>query len=322
MIRLALASPGVEDGLQERPGVVEKYAPGQMSKVVSRELAMIDLAPSVKMMEQQGLPLSKTVRDYLVIAGLRMPERNWATLGKPLHQVQVGTLSPSVQDDFFKNLLKRATDDVHHKRAVSQASNGSLLSPGLPSPRDETTSQMKGKAPLPQLFPITSRSSLDSIKQALELDTEEASHALSRLPLDLASLDLLTKVLDSNILTTSAPLIKPATITREYIQHCLRIIERTGNTFSPTSDSGFDEQQDDGPKGKEEQIRGVKLLVMFMKNLLGKDKLPVPELRFDIEEICVRYLWISEVREFRKVIGGDGMIISDEVGQVDLPAGG
>lgn len=327
MIRMALSSPGVEDGLQQRPGVVEKYAPDQISKVISRVPTMIDLRSVVKMMELQGLPLSKTVRDYLVLADLKMPERNWATLRKPQHQIQVGTGDPKVQDDFFKDLLQRATQDVHHKRAISQASVGSLLSPALlspalPAPQDETTTQTKGKAPIPQLFPITSRSSLDTIAQALSLDPEETSHALSRLPLDLASLDLLTRLLDSPVLTTHAPLLNPKTLTREYIQHCLRILERTGNAFSPSSDSGFDEQADDGPRGREEQIRGVKLLVMFMRCLLGKGRLPVEELRFDIEEICVRYLWVPEVREFRRLIGGDGMIVDDGLEQGGLSVGG
>jgi hypothetical protein len=60
------------------------------------------------------------------------------------------------------------------------------------------------------------------------------------------------------------------------------------------------------PSGREEQIRAVKLLIMFMKNLLRKDMLPIQELAFDLEEIFVRYIWIAEVREFRKFLeGGD-----------------
>jgi len=46
-------------------------------------------------------------------------------------------------------------------------------------------------------------------------------------------------------------------------------------------------------------------LVMFMKNLLRKRLLPVQEMAFDLEEICVRFIWIVEVRDFRKFLEGE-----------------
>ena len=51
--------------------------------------------------------------------------------------------------------------------------------------------------------------------------------------------------------------------------------------------------------GKEAQSRAVKLLLLFIKNLIVKDLLGTQWFYLEIEEICVRYVWIKEVRDFR-----------------------
>merc|ERR1711881_659610 len=95
-----------------------------------------------------------------------------------------------------------------------------------------------------------------------------------------------------------------ATVTREYIQHSLRTIDSIGGVFSPASVVDSPEHEDSPIGGREEHIRAIQLLVMFMKNLLRKGKLPLGECAMDIEEVCVRYLWIAEVREFKRFLEG------------------
>lgn len=50
---------------------------------------------------------------------------------------------------------------------------------------------------------------------------------------------------------------------------------------------------------REAQIRAIKLLVLFIRNLIRKGVVGPEEIFFEIREICVRYIWIREVREFR-----------------------
>jgi hypothetical protein len=311
IIRLALTSPGVEDGLVERGSKnMEKRSPESIVEKVGREkLQLIDLSPFVAMMEKQGLKIGSGIESYLAMEECRIvPGR------------KVETVATAAQSDFLKGLLEKTVEGAKkqqsHASIGSQQSLDSLYQSPAPhenvpsTPQDltstESTTLNKGKDPIPAIFPITSRSTLASVHQAIQTDPEETSRALMRLPLDLPSLELLTQVLEGE----ASSMIDADTITREYIQHSLRIIERIGSVFSPASENGFSTtgngEDEHLPSGREEQIRAVKLLVMFMRNLLRKGKLPVQELSFDIEEICVRYLFIGEVKEFRKMLeGGD-----------------
>ena len=193
----------------------------------------------------------------------------------------------------------------------------SIFSPELP-----LQSPSKGKAPSDSIFPISSGSTPYAIQEALHVNPEETARAITRLPLDLTSLDLFTILLDMRAFEPEG--IDPSHITREYIQHCLRIIERLGSAFSPSSDhsstspnplafpEGYEDPNGATPGGREEQARAVKLLVLFMKNLFMKGLLPVQELLFEIEEVCVRFIWIPEVRDFRRFL--EGGAIGDEAG--------
>ena len=108
--------------------------------------------------------------------------------------------------------------------------------------------------------------------------------------------------------------------TREYIQHSLRTIDSIGGVFSPASVIDSPEHEDSPIGGREEHIRAIQLLVMFMKNLLRKGKLPLGECAMDIEEVCVRYLWIAEVREFKRFL--EGSELDDGGVKVDGGVGG
>jgi hypothetical protein len=123
---------------------------------------------------------------------------------------------------------------------------------------------------------------------------------LTHLPLTLPSLDYLTTLLVNRTLENHA--IDPATVITSYIQHALRLVEEMGGA-PPIPDS----QLNNGSVmeyGKEAQIRAVRLLLLFIKNLMRKGLVGPQVLYFEVQEICVRYVWVREVREFRNWVEG------------------
>ncbi|OCL07480.1 hypothetical protein AOQ84DRAFT_57952 [Glonium stellatum] len=149
----------------------------------------------------------------------------------------------------------------------------------------------------------------------LESSPATAIPILTRLPLDLPSLDLLTKLLQNRTLEGLS--IDPVPVIRDYVQHSLRLVERmsfsrsdfsTYSSFASERREGNENMDNEDQIGttpthdREAQIRAVKLLLLFIRNLIRKALLPPEDIYFEIQEICVRYVWIKEVREFRAFI--------------------
>jgi hypothetical protein len=133
----------------------------------------------------------------------------------------------------------------------------------------------------------------------LETEPEHAIPELTHLPLELSSLDFLTTLLQEH--TLQALNIEPAPVIADYIQHALRMMEQMGRSAGETgaAEAETDVLLESGP---EAQTRAVKLLLLFMRSLIRKDLLPLESIYFEIQEICVRYVWIREVREFRAFV--------------------
>jgi hypothetical protein len=165
----------------------------------------------------------------------------------------------------------------------------------------------KGKAAV-TIPPITPKTTVAEVEAGLRIDQQAVIHALTRLPIDLTSLELLTNLLTSPTFQNLE--VDSVSVTCEYIQHSLRIIERMASGVTSDmdgfSDAAMSEQSLDPipPGGREEASRAVKLLVLFLRNLLRRGTIAYQDLYFDIEEICVRYIWIREVREFRTFLEG------------------
>ncbi|KAF9739190.1 hypothetical protein PMIN06_009228 [Paraphaeosphaeria minitans] len=131
----------------------------------------------------------------------------------------------------------------------------------------------------------------------LETEPEHAVAELTHLPLELSSLDCLTTLLQER--TLQALNIEPAPVIADFIQHALRMMEQMGRGPGET---GAAEPEPMLQSGREAQTRAVKLLLLFMRNLIRKALLPLESMYFEIQEICVRYVWIKEVREFRAFV--------------------
>lgn len=131
----------------------------------------------------------------------------------------------------------------------------------------------------------------------LETEPEHAIPELTHLPIELSSLDFLTTLLQEETLQSLN--IEPAPVIADYIQHALRLMEQMGR---PPGETGPAEAEVLLESGREAQTRAVKLLLLFMRNLIRKALLPLESIYFEIQEICVRYVWIREVREFRAFV--------------------
>ncbi|OAG09637.1 uncharacterized protein CC84DRAFT_1069304, partial [Paraphaeosphaeria sporulosa] len=133
----------------------------------------------------------------------------------------------------------------------------------------------------------------------LETEPEHAVAELTHLPLELSSLDFLTTLLQEH--TLQALNIEPAPVIADFIQHALRMTEQMGRGPGETG-AAESEPEPMLESGREAQTRAVKLLLLFMRNLIRKALLPLESIYFEIQEICVRYVWIREVREFRAFV--------------------
>ncbi|KAF2431315.1 hypothetical protein EJ08DRAFT_660186 [Tothia fuscella] len=151
----------------------------------------------------------------------------------------------------------------------------------------------------------------DILNAVEEFGSDEVVHALSRLPIDLPSLELLTNLLTDPALTNTS--IEPVILVLEYIQHSLRTVERMASGSSPDSEVEGASSSDFFSDavivgGKDEQSRAVKLLLLFLKNLLRRGIVEHQDVYFDVEGMCIQYMWIPEVREFRKFLDGTSLL--------------
>ncbi|KAF2000948.1 hypothetical protein P154DRAFT_554000 [Amniculicola lignicola CBS 123094] len=153
----------------------------------------------------------------------------------------------------------------------------------------------------------------DELRALLRDDLIAAVSELTHLPLELTYLDFLTTLLMDKTLENLS--IEPLPVVCDYIQHALRQVEHMVQSPRNESTDPFADQRavasdgtGSGAQGRDAQIRGVKLLLLFIRNLVRRALVDPGDLYFEIQEICVRYVWIKEVREFRAFIekGSEG----------------
>jgi hypothetical protein len=146
----------------------------------------------------------------------------------------------------------------------------------------------------------------ESILLNLETSPTVAVHQLTHLPIAIVALDFLTTLVTG--LTLAAHGIDAKSVVLSFVQHALRIIEYVRQPPGPTSEPP-PHQTDIGMSadfgtGRDAQVWAVRVLLVFLKNLIKKcfvDVVPDHEytLYYDIQEICTQYLWMADVREFK-----------------------
>ena len=217
-----------------------------------------------------------------------------------------------------------------------------------PKSSADTTQQLKTAAKPPPL---------SSLHSSFKADPATTLNELHHLPLTVQSLETITAFLSSPLPQTYA--ISREDFARNYAQRCLRTLEQhsdhlrqhqrhRNSPFPPSRTSppvaeasssasppswasatvayGDDAYTDTGTGvvGREEIARLVTLLLLFMRSLYRKGIVARASLDWELQELCVRYIWVEEVREFRKGfrpdlgVGGGAFGDEGEEGWVDV----
>jgi len=183
----------------------------------------------------------------------------------------------------------------------------------IPTPELEVTSKSASVEDTP--IPSTKRNTKEALLIELRMSPDTAIPTITHMPLDIPSLEIITSLLEKRVFEELS--IEPLPVLRDYIQHSLRLIEKMGlpaprissdpsssNSGGGPSDAFNEQDSDEVPShDREAQVRAVKLILLFIRNLVVHKKLlPPQEIYYEINEICVRYIWLKEVREFRAFI--------------------
>ncbi|KAI9701334.1 MAG: hypothetical protein M1820_006556 [Bogoriella megaspora] len=141
---------------------------------------------------------------------------------------------------------------------------------------------------------IFSENSIDeaSIVSQLKDDPSTALHRLRTLPMDIRSMELINSLLFAGLLDEH----NPPGLMQDYIQHGLRQIEQR---YSDNVTHEIIQEIPVRPEDRDEQARIIKLTVLFMRNLIGRGVITAQAIYYEMQEICVRFIWVKEVRDFR-----------------------
>ncbi len=187
-----------------------------------------------------------------------------------------------------------------------------------PAGRDSTPDAHLAHGPVIGLY-----SSQDEVEAALRLDPDYTLHQLTHLPVELPALELWNGLLASK--TLDGLVQDTSTVVCDFIQHGLRGIESALEPYdgSPTvlsayGGSDFDDELGSGDddsrssrssahavlvdRSADGQGRIIRLMVLFVRNLLRKRLVDQSALFFELQELCVRYLWVPEVRDLRAAL--------------------
>jgi hypothetical protein len=182
-----------------------------------------------------------------------------------------------------------------------------------PTPEAQATSKLVSLESV--AVPSSKPNTEEALLSELRMSPETAISTIIHMPLDIPSLEIITSLLEKRVFEELS--IEPLPILRDFLQHSLRLIEKMGlpaptissETSSNTngagpSDSFNDQDSEEVPsRDREAQVRAVKLMLLFIRNLVVHKKLlPPQEIYYEINEICVRYIWLKEVRDFRAFI--------------------
>jgi hypothetical protein len=210
---------------------------------------------------------------------------------------ELRTIDMSASFDLQPYIKMLEDEGIYERRGESQ--------PVAPGPSTQHPEQEhKDDGPLTPPSPEDAlQKQKDGILQMLNKQPESAIFALTRLPIAIPYLDFLTTLLAD--FTLEKYNIDPAPIVTQYIQHSLRSIERAERPASASSqpelgDYGRAEHNGGMEYGKDAQTQYIRLLLLFIKSLIRKGLVELDVLYYEIQEITVRYVWIKEVRDFKR----------------------
>jgi hypothetical protein len=217
-----------------------------------------------------------------------------------------------VTQGLYKKSSPSAVEAIANVDDQSDSNGESASSPqssGATSREHETPMS----ASLDQRISQNSAPDPETFIKYLNSSPREALDWLIRLPPVLGALDFATKILTSNALDGTG--ISPDDIAREHLQHMLRHVEAMGAQDRDSRQDGGLENEDGSQHSTEEQARAVTLITVYIQNLLARQIVNYESISLDLQEICVRYIWLPRVRDFRTwlqmSIGSSGSLASD-----------
>ncbi|KAJ8109730.1 hypothetical protein OPT61_g7247 [Boeremia exigua] len=153
-----------------------------------------------------------------------------------------------------------------------------------------------------------------SVLSQMAHDPSAVLAELTRLPIALPALEFLTNLVTNSTLSTHN--INAKEVVLCFIQHALRLVEHMGQPAGmhhpapPQTDIGI---VVDDEHGREAQSRALRLLILFLKNLVRKGLVDVDPgeeftLYYDLEGMYRSYMWMREVREFKMLIEDRGVV--------------
>ena len=228
----------------------------------------IDLAPFIRMLQEEGIydPPEEPIKNEQ-----QLPARN--TNG------YVGGEAGATQSrqEKGKNIL-----------GIDQT--------GLSSSAEASSNTKRGGA--------SSQPEYIAISQLL-IESPAAARDIVHRPADLPTLELMTQLISTHAYEIAG--IDKSEVVRQFIQHKLRLLEgahdEEGAGFNGSNGNGGSSLAAPAPP-RDEQQRIVALLILFMRNLIRKGHIAPEEIFFEIQEICTRFIWIREVREFQTFVEG------------------
>lgn len=206
--------------------------------------------------------------------------------------------TPHTMVQSAKSLLTRKVDVEPLIRLLKEESipvptfiDNSLPSPTLPRGKDIATPEAIADHKVPEEGVFF---------QWMHDSPNDALQWLIHLPPSLNSFDFLTKVLARKDAFVLYDLL-PGDVAREQLQHSLRHIEQLGSPDHSNDDADAESSNNASARSgnSEEQSQAIKVLVVYLRNLIAKGFLPLDTVYLDVQEICIRYIFLAEVREFR-----------------------
>lgn len=138
----------------------------------------------------------------------------------------------------------------------------------------------------------------------------EVLSTLSFLPVALATLDLLNRIITQSRLLTKD---EASLLLHGFLANAIRSAEAMAENAgaAAAAAAGYDDYETagnvvggSGGGGRRAQTRSVTLLCLFITSLLRGGVVEAQEVYYEVQELGVRFVWVKEARELWKSICG------------------
>lgn len=134
----------------------------------------------------------------------------------------------------------------------------------------------------------------------------EVLSTLSFLPVVLATLDLLNRIITQSRLLTKD---EASLLLHGFLANAIRSAEALAENGGAAAAAGYEDYEATGGVtggvgggGRRAQTRSVTLLCLFITSLLRGGAVEAQDVYYEVQELGVRFVWVKEARELWKSI--------------------